>query len=134
MIRIIDNLLKSRLFFWVRIIQFIIALAIFAFAALMPNSYVPQGASDHTLHMMGNTLLFLSASVALMGRLKLGILIFLLIPYSLLIEASQSLTPGRQVDIHDVWANLAGLAIGYLLAHIFEWIWQKASDNLLPAS
>lgn len=129
MIKSFDRFLKSRSFFWLRISQFIIALCIFTGAALLPGNKLPDIPSDQTLHFFGNTLLFLSASVAFMGRTKLGILVLLLVPYSLLIEMSQSLSPGRQVDIHDVWANLAGLAVGYLLAHLCEWLWRRVRSG-----
>jgi VanZ family protein len=129
MIKTLDRFLKSRCFFWLRISQFILALCIFTSAALLPGDKLPEISSDHTLHFFGNALLFLSASVAFMGRTKLGILILLLVPYSLLIEMGQSLSPGRQVDIHDVWANIAGLAAGYLIAHLCEWVWRKISNN-----
>ena len=129
MIQVIDRFFKSRLFFWVRTIQFIIAIAIFTFAALMPGGYVPQVSSDHTLHFLGNTLLFLSACVAFFGRMKFGILVLLLIPYSLLIEVSQWLTPSRQVDISDIAANMAGLAVGYLLAFFLERLWRKFTSD-----
>ena len=112
---------------WVRVIQFFVAIGIFTFAALMPANYVPSGTQDHTLHFIGNTLLFLSASVAAFGRMKLGLLILLLIPYSLLIELSQWLTPTRQVDSKDIAANMLGLSCGYLIAHLTEWLWSQVS-------
>ncbi len=124
MIEVIDRLLQHQFVYPLRISQFILALAIFTFAALMPGTYVPTVSSDHSLHFVGNTLLFLSASAAFIGRTKLGILALLLAPYSLLIEASQWLTPSRQMDIQDAIANMAGLAVGYLLAHLAEWTWR----------
>src|SRR5688572_3718212 len=127
MIKTFDRFLKSRCFFWLRISQFILALCIFTGAALLPGNKLPTISSDQTLHFLGNAVLFLSVSVAFLGRTKLGILVLLLVPYSLLIEMGQSLSPGRQVDIHDVWANMAGLAVGYVLAHLLEWIWRKIS-------
>lgn len=131
MIQLIDAFLKSRCFFWLRTSQFILALCIFTAAALLPGNKLPSISSDQTLHFFGNTLLFLSASVAFMGRMKLGILVLLLVPYSILIEMGQSLSPGRQVDIHDVWANIAGLAVGYVLAHLGEWIWRRLRTGSL---
>lgn len=128
MISVIDRFLKSRFFLYIRLGQFALALAIFAFAALMPGKYVPAVTTDKTMHLVGNTLLMLSACVALMGRMKLGILLLMLIPYSLLIEASQWLTPGRQVDIKDVAANMAGLGIGYVLSHLIEFLWNRLNQ------
>lgn len=127
MILTIDRFLKSRLFLYIRFGQFALALAIFACAALMPGEYVPGVASDKTMHFIGNLLLMLSACVALMGRMKLGLLLLMLIPYSLLIEASQWFTPGRQMDIKDVTANMLGLGVGYLLSHLIEHIWNRVN-------
>lgn len=97
----------------------------------MPAAYVPTQ-SDHTLHFFGNVLLFLSASVASFGRMKLGMLVLLLIPYSLLIELSQWLTPSRQVDSKDVIANMLGLTCGYMLAHVIERLWSRLKKVSQP--
>ena len=129
MILAIDRLLKSRFFLYIRLGQFALALAIFAFAALMPGKYVPNVTTDKTMHLIGNMLLMLSACVALMGRMKLGLLLLMLIPYSLLIETSQWLTPGRQMDLKDVAANMLGLGIGYLLSHLIEHIWNRVNRS-----
>lgn len=125
MIRLIDDLLKSRLFLYIRLGQFILALAIFAFFALMPGKYVPNVSSDKTMHFLGNMLLMLSACIALMGRMKLGVLLLMLIPYSLLLEAGQWFAPGRQVDLKDVVANMLGLGTGYVLSHLIEYGWNR---------
>lgn len=125
MISFIDDFLKSRLFLYIRLGQFILALAIFAGAALMPGEYVPHVSTDKTMHFVGNMLLMLSACVALMGRMKLGVLLLMLIPYSLLVEAGQWLAPGRQVDLKDVVANMLGLGAGYVVSHAIEYGWNK---------
>lgn len=127
MILAIDRFLKSRFFLYIRLGQFALALTIFAVAALMPGKYVPTVSTDKTMHFVGNMLLMLSACVALMGRMKLGLLLLMLIPYSLLIEASQSFTPGRQVDLKDVTANMLGLGFGYLLSHLIEHLWNRVN-------
>lgn len=108
---------------WLRILQFFLAAGIFAYAALMPASHINTSHSDHTLHFVGNVLLFLSASVAAFGRMKLGLLILMLIPYSLLIEMTQWLTPSRTVDSKDVMANMLGLVCGYVIALVVERVW-----------
>lgn len=130
MISVIDQFLQSRFFLWIRFGQFILALGIFAFAALMPPSYIPNVSSDKTMHLVGNVLLMLSACVALMGRMKLGLLLLMLIPYSLLIETTQWLAPDRQVDLRDVVANMIGLVIGYLLAHVVEFSWNRLNRTM----
>ena len=128
MISVIDQLLKSRFFLYIRLGQFALALAIFAFAALMPGKYVPTVTTDKTMHFIGNMLLMLSACVALMGRMKLGLLVLMLIPYSLVIEASQWFSPDRQVDWRDVVANMLGLGVGYVLSHLIESVWRRFKD------
>jgi len=129
MISVIDQLLKSRVFLYIRLGQFALALAIFAFAALMPGKYVPTVTTDKTMHFVGNILLMLSACVALMGRMKLGVLVLMLIPYSLAIEASQWFSPDRQVDWRDVVANMLGLGVGYVLSHLIERVWIKLNQK-----
>lgn len=106
-------------------LQFFVAVGVFTYAALMPANHISTNQPDHMLHFIGNTLLFLSASVAAFGRMKLGLLVLLLIPYSVLIELSQWLTPTRQVDGKDVVANMLGLTCGYAIAHMVEWVWAK---------
>lgn len=133
-IEIIERLLHNQLVFRLRVFQFILALAIFTFAALMPSGYVPAVGSDHSLHFVGNILLFLSASAALLRRAKLGLIALVLAPYSLLIEASQWLTPNRQVDIADAGVNLTGLAVGWLLALLVDWVWQRVKAAVPPRS
>lgn len=127
-IRGLDRLLRTRFVLWVRVLQFFVAVGVFTYAALMPANHISTTQPDHTLHFVGNALLFLSASVAAFGRLKLGLLVLLLIPYSLLIELSQWLTPSRHVDSADVLANMLGLTCGYIIAHAVEWLWSKLAQ------
>ncbi|MBC6904438.1 VanZ family protein [Saccharophagus sp. K07] len=130
MISFIDRFLKSRLFFCIRIGQFLIALAVFSTFALMPAEYVKGVAtSDKSLHFMGNLLLMLSACVALMGRLKLVVLLLLLIPYSIAMEFGQWLSPGRHFDPRDMVANILGLVTGYILVHLVEFIWNRVNQR-----
>lgn len=121
----LDALLRTKIVLFLRVAQFFTALAIFTYAALMPATYITTSQPDHVLHFIGNTLLFLSASIAAFGRMKLGILILLLIPYSLLIELSQWLSPSRHVDSKDIIANMLGLTCGYIIAHASEWLWSR---------
>lgn len=129
MIHYFHTLLHSRWFAYIRIAQFALAMVIFTCAALMPSVYVTPDYKDHTLHLIGNALLILSAFVATFGRFKLRLLILFLLPYSLLIELSQWFTPSRQVDLHDIYANLAGLTIGYVISLALESIWGKLQKN-----
>lgn len=131
MIRTVDSILKNKLFLWVRLGQFAVALAVFTYAALVPAKYIATGYSDHLLHFVGNVLLFLSASIACYGRMKLRILIILLIPYSLMIELSQWLAPSRHLDTYDMLVNFAGLLTGFAVAFLCEWGWSRISEPVL---
>ena len=114
--------------------QFGLALVIFAIAALMPSRYVTQATSDSTLHFIGNALLYLSASLALFDRVRLRHLLALLALYSLTIEFAQVLTPSRQLDPRDMFANVCGLMTGYGLALLVwegcrRWLARSAAPN-----
>lgn len=124
-IKTLQALLQTKIVLGLKVAQFFVALALFTYLALMPATYIPTAHSDHTLHFVGNILLFLSASVAAHGRMKLGILILLLVPYSMLIEVAQWLSPSRQVDSADIVANMLGLICGFIIVHTVEWAWGK---------
>lgn len=103
-----------------RIFQFIVAIAIFCYAALTPNPQIVGQHSDTSLHFVGNVLLFMSAWVAFWGRLALWKLLVLLLPFSGAIEFAQYFSPGRQVDIKDFAVNVAGLCSGLTIATIIH--------------
>ena len=96
--------------------QFVVAVCIFTYAALMPASVLKTEQADSTLHFVGNFLLFLSAWLACYGRFNIGILLLALVPYSLTIELTQWLAPSRFVDSRDMLANGLGLATGAVVA------------------
>lgn len=126
MISLIEHFINTRLFFWLRWGQFALALTVFTGLALLPSTYINQMASsDKSLHFLGNMLLFGSAWVAFFGRMKIGLVIILLVPYSLLVEVAQWLAPSRQVDYQDMLANMAGLLAGYVVANVIEWYWAR---------
>ncbi len=129
MIKAIDQLLRTRAFQWLRVLQFILALGIFSFAALMPNTYVPGQHSDTSLHFLGNLLLFLSAAVACYGRIRMTTLLVLLLPYSIAIELAQGLTPSRQVDPKDMLINVIGLLLGCTLVYLVERAWRRLNPQ-----
>lgn len=125
MISLIQKLLDNRMFTIIRAGQFILALIIFAYAALTASPYGGAEYSDSTLHFVGNFLLIMSAFVATFGRFKLWILVAFLVPYSVLIELSQYFAPTRQVDVRDLIANFSGLGAGFATAMVIQAIWQK---------
>ncbi len=99
-----------------RVGQFVIAVCIFTYMALMPASMLKTQQADSTLHFIGNFLLFLSAWLACYGRFNIGLLLLALVPYSLTIELLQWLAPSRFVDSRDMLANGLGLLTGALVA------------------
>lgn len=124
MIRSIDRWLHSPFVRFVRVAQFIVAVAIFTGLALMPQRYIQTvPTSDSYLHFVGNFLLFCSAWVAWHRRTKITILIVLLVVYSVAIELAQWLTPSRYVDKSDIAANMLGLLTGYVFALAAEKLW-----------
>lgn len=100
----------------VRVGQFVVAVCVFTYAALMPASMLRTEQADSTLHFVGNFLLFLSAWLACYGRFNIGVVLLGLVPYSLAIELAQWLAPSRFVDSRDMLANGLGLATGAVVA------------------
>ncbi len=126
MINRIDQFLRSSTFRWIRILQFLLAITVFSYAVLMPAHQVqPLNKPDWLMHFLGNLLLFMSASVAFYGRLRIPLLIFFLLPYSLLLELAQRYAPGRSVDPRDMVYNLAGLMSGLLIVYFMELGWRR---------
>lgn len=129
MISLIQRILDNRIFAVIRTGQFILALIIFAYAALTSSPGMGVEYSDSTLHFVGNFLLIMSAFVATCGRFKLWLLAAFLVPYSLLIELSQYFAPARHVDIRDLAANFMGLGAGLCAALVIQAFWQKVSGK-----
>ncbi len=130
MIIIIDSILQSQLFRVLRVAQFVIALLVFTLFALMPSRYVQEiPSSAPTLHFVGNLLIFASAWVAWRHRCRLGLLLIILIPYSILVELAQGLTPSRQVDPLDLIANFCGLFVGIIVAWGLERWWRQSNKR-----
>lgn len=126
MIKLIHSLIHTRFFSVLRVSQFLLAVLIFTVFALMPSSYVAElPASAPSMHFVGNFLLLTSAWVAWHGRTKLLFLVILLVPYSIMIELAQWLTPSRTVDKYDLAANMAGLFAAFCCALIMENIWRQ---------
>ncbi|WNO09492.1 VanZ family protein [Teredinibacter sp. KSP-S5-2] len=105
----------------IRQTQFLVAIAIFSTLSLIPNpDSLGINASNTALHFIGNILLILSAWVACLGRYNIWMPLLFAIPYSILIELSQGLTATRQPEVVDILANIAGLAVGFLLCILLE--------------
>jgi VanZ family protein len=125
-------LMQHPAFNWIRRGQFFLAIGIFTYFALAPSQQIQISGGDKNLHFLGNMLLYLSAWVALYGKFRLRLLIGLLIPYSLAIELGQHFSPGRNVDSHDMLANMLGLLSGFFLAFLLQKIadaWLKKRAN-----
>lgn len=103
-----------------RVGQFVVAMCIFTYVALMPADTIIVPPSDITLHFVGNFLLFLSAWLAGYGRFSSWVLLLLLVPYSLLVELAQWLAPNRFVDSRDMLFNMLGLVTGLAVAIVLD--------------
>ncbi len=102
----------------IRIAQFVLAIAVFCYAALSPSPQILTQHSDSSMHFIGNILLYLSAWLALWGRISIVKLAFCLLPFSGMIEMAQYFSPGRVVDIKDLLVNAAGLFCGAIIAFL----------------
>jgi glycopeptide antibiotics resistance protein len=103
-----------------RVGQFVVAVCVFTYVALMPASMLQTQQADVKLHFVGNLLLFLSAWLACYGRFNIWMLLALLVPYSILVELAQWLAPSRMVDDRDMMANILGLLTGLVIAFIAD--------------
>lgn len=109
-----DQLMAHSLLTKLRVLQFLVAMAIYIALLLAPD---PQLGGEDTknfiLHALGNFLLMMSTWVASGGRFKaMGPALFV-IPFSLIVELAQGLTDNRTPELIDVAANMAGVLIGY---------------------
>lgn len=127
MIDWINGFLDSKAFRYLRIGQFLLALGIFTYMALMPTPSLIISGPDYALHFIGNVLLYLSACVALFSRIKLFYLLILLTPYSFCTELAQLMSPWRHVDVGDMLFNLMGLVVGFFIALLVRYAWAKVS-------
>ncbi len=111
-----------------RLIAFGLALALAAFAALLPLEDLPrllwpngQAVSDKALHLLGFVglgclygLLFRGALLGMIGLLLFG----------LALEGAQAWSGlGREGDPHDAVANALGLAIAFLMIVGWRTLW-----------
>ena len=101
-----------------RKLQFLVALSIYCFFALVPNpqAYVKIHYSDLFLHALGNLLLVLSTWLVIAGRNRPWIVLVVAVPFSLAVELAQGFTTQRTVDHRDMIANLVGIVIGFVVS------------------
>ncbi|HET6466903.1 MAG TPA: VanZ family protein [Geminicoccaceae bacterium] len=89
-----------------------------AVAALMlrPPPEALAAVSDKLLHFIGY--LVMTGATVSFCRSPLGLLRWSLVTLALAtaLELGQALMPGRSFELHDLFANAAGVAVGYLLA------------------
>ena len=107
------------------------------------NNYIPFSSINDLLehdyymvplrNILGNILLFMPFGFMLTlkfrrikGLLSVSFLGFLC---SLLIEVIQLNIPNRSFDIDDIFLNLTGGTLGYLLYYIFHFIYRKLPDK-----
>lgn len=116
-----DQLMGNSLLTKLRILQFLVAIAIYTALLLAPD---PQLGGDDTknfvLHGLGNLLLMLSTWVASGGRFKaMGPALFV-IPFSLIIEMAQGLTDNRTPELIDIVANFSGVVVGFIVCLVLN--------------
>ncbi len=118
--------LNSKTWRRLRLMQFFLAIALFTFFALVPGGQIDVRAyNDKVMHFLGNFALYFSAWAAYRNRFNNMHLFLILIPYSVAMEFSQLLSPGRAFDLRDLAANLSGLATGLLLTFALERLYSQ---------
>ncbi len=104
----------------IRISQFVAAVVIFFYAALMPADNSPSAVHPFLLHLLGNALLLGSTWVALAGKHSLTKIFVICAGLSAMAELAQSLTSSRTTDPIDFVANGLGLLLTYYLCWFIE--------------
>ena len=112
----------GKVFVFARMLQFLIALSIYCFFALVPNpqTYVKVHYSDLFLHGLGNFLLVLSTWLVIAGRNQPWLVLVVALPFSLVVELAQGLTDQRTVDHRDMIANFAGIGVGFIVCLVLQ--------------
>ena len=118
----------------VRIVQFLLALAIYFYAALMPTNETPATLPAWLLHFIGNVLLILSAWTALFYWWRFRHIAIACISLALLAELAQGATATRIVDPLDLVSNAAGLMAGGSLCFVLEKAFRKRVPPHLRAT
>ncbi len=123
----LDDLLESPSFRWLRWIQLGLTLAIYSYAYLLPAPFGGRVGfvGDAQLHTIGTALLFLSLYVAAHERLRLWALAALACVVSLCFEYAQSFSPIRVFDWADFGGNVIGVGVGALIiaaCHARGWL------------
>ena len=113
---IVEFIFTNRYATLARYIQFALAVIIFAYAALMPApGDLGLNLSDVVLHIGGNTLLVVSAWLAIYRQVRLYQVLLLIITYSFIIESAQGFTTKRSPELFDIACNSIGIAIGFVI-------------------
>lgn len=110
-----EKLLANSVIQFVLKAQLVVALIVYAFAALMSLPPSDGGFSFDILHVFGNIALYLSTWVALGSRYNNKTIFLIALPYSLGIELLQVINPSRHTTLSDMCANILGLIIGLVI-------------------
>jgi len=114
------NFLNHPVAIFLRLLQVLVAVFIFFYAALMPADGSPNTIHPLILHLMGNFLLLGSTWLALFHKLSPTVLLLACGMLSIAAELAQSFTDTRISDPVDFGANALGLLLAYCLCQLIE--------------
>jgi VanZ family protein len=110
-------------------------MAFIFYMSSMSEPPLPPDVSDKTAHTLGYSLLgflMLRALAARRGRRmrvwEMALAIVLATAYGMSDEYHQSFVPGRDSDIHDVYADAIGASIGAGVWFVCGIIWPRFTD------
>ena len=110
-------------------------MAFIFYLSSMPEPPLPSSVTDKQAHFSGYALLGLLVARAAAGGLGRRVTwavalaaIALTVAYGVSDEYHQSFVPGRDSDIHDVYADAFGAVIGTVLCWAWGIIWPRLRD------
>jgi len=110
-------------------------MAFIFYLSSMPEPPLPPAVNDKEAHSSGYALLALLVARAAAGglgrrvtRTVALVAIAVAIAYGISDEFHQSFVPGRDSDIHDVYADAVGAVIGTMACGAWGIIWPRLRD------
>ena len=103
----------ARALFWT-LVGIIVALALYPRLTL-PEPQATQGVTQYYNHVLAFSVLMVVGTVG--WGLRRGLVVGVTVG-AIGLELAQTLSPGRQTTMLDMFASLAGVALGYILAFL----------------
>jgi VanZ family protein len=100
--------------------------------SLLPGNRLPAVFLQDKLLHAGSYCLLMIWFAGLYERKHQMPIAFLLALFGITLDALQALTPTRTFDVRDILANVAGIAVGLLLARLLLGGWCQRVERLLP--